>query len=200
MNGKASVSKELSAKHTKILEGLLKLAENKECADCKSKAPRWASINLGIFICLQCSGIHRRLGVHISQMAMGNEKSNQYWEARLPPEYNRSEIEKFIPAKYEEKRWVSRRDKSHIPKQTRSHSLDEGFFSKYNELYPPPKTNSRGVSLDRRSNENGIVKPKEQLETYIKKAESDGDLFGLLHAHQQLDTFNVIPAPWAIFD
>ncbi|CAH9133712.1 unnamed protein product [Cuscuta epithymum] len=60
MNGKATVSKELNAKHAKILEGLLKLPENKECADCKSKGPRWASVNLGIFICLQCSGISQR--------------------------------------------------------------------------------------------------------------------------------------------
>ncbi|RVX08587.1 putative ADP-ribosylation factor GTPase-activating protein AGD15 [Vitis vinifera] len=32
-----------------------------------SRAPRWASVNLGIFICMQCSGIHRSLGVHISK-------------------------------------------------------------------------------------------------------------------------------------
>jgi hypothetical protein len=30
--------------------------------------PRWASMNLGILICLNCSGIHRRLGVHISKV------------------------------------------------------------------------------------------------------------------------------------
>ncbi|KAI0505089.1 hypothetical protein KFK09_016046 [Dendrobium nobile] len=117
MNGKASVTKELNAKHKKMLEGLLKLPENRECADCKAKGPRWASVNLGIFICMQCSGVHRSLGVHISKVrsatldtwlpeqvafiqSMGNEKSNSYWEAELPPNYDRVGIENFIRAKY----------------------------------------------------------------------------------------------------
>ncbi|KAK9268206.1 hypothetical protein L1049_010649 [Liquidambar formosana] len=132
MNEKANVSKELNAKHRKILEGLLKLPENRECADCKSKGPRWASVNLGIFICMQCSGIHRSLGVHISKVrsatldtwlpeqvafiqSMGNEKSNSYWEAELPPNYDRVGIENFIRAKYEDKRWVPREGKAKSP-------------------------------------------------------------------------------------
>ncbi|XP_057963259.1 ADP-ribosylation factor GTPase-activating protein AGD5-like [Malania oleifera] len=132
MNEKAGVSKELNAKHRKILDGLLKLPENRECADCKSKGPRWASVNLGIFICMQCSGIHRSLGVHISKVrsatldtwlpdqvafiqSMGNEKSNSYWEAELPPNYDRVGIENFIRAKYEEKRWVPRDGKTRSP-------------------------------------------------------------------------------------
>ncbi|KAK9269517.1 hypothetical protein L1049_001293 [Liquidambar formosana] len=136
MNEKASVTKELNAKHRKILEGLLKLLENRECADCKSKGPRWASVNLGIFICMQCSGIHRSLGVHISKVrsatldtwlpeqvafiqSMGNEKANSYWEAELPPNYDRVGIENFIRAKYEDKRWIPRDGKPKSPPRGR---------------------------------------------------------------------------------
>lgn len=83
---------------------------NKLCADCNSpgfllfhlqlnmKDPDWCSINLGVLICIQCSGVHRSLGVHISKVrsltldklddelyqffrAFGNEKANKIWEA-----------------------------------------------------------------------------------------------------------------------
>ncbi|KAJ9562779.1 hypothetical protein OSB04_007939 [Centaurea solstitialis] len=40
--------------------------------------------------------------------SMGNEKSNSYWEAELPPNYDRVGIENFIRAKYEDKRWVAK--------------------------------------------------------------------------------------------
>ncbi|XVF78087.1 hypothetical protein PTKIN_Ptkin14bG0100400 [Pterospermum kingtungense] len=142
MNEKANVSKELNTRHRKILEGLLKLPENRECADCKAKGPRWASVNLGIFICMQCSGIHRSLGVHISKVrsatldtwlpeqvafiqSMGNEKANSYWEAELPPNYDRVGIENFIRAKYEDKRWVPGDGKSNSPPR----GWDEGASS-----------------------------------------------------------------------
>ncbi len=41
---------------------------NDKCADCDGEAPNWASINLGIMLCIECSGIHRSLGVHISKV------------------------------------------------------------------------------------------------------------------------------------
>ncbi|XP_043689788.1 ADP-ribosylation factor GTPase-activating protein AGD5-like isoform X2 [Telopea speciosissima] len=174
MNEKANVSKELNAKHKKILEGLLKFSENKECADCKSKGPRWASVNLGIFICMQCSGIHRSLGVHISKVrsatldtwlpeqvafiqSMGNEKANSYWEAELPPNYDRVGIENFIRAKYEEKRWIPRdgkqksvvqEERTSVNRQRPGDRGSHGYTNDVDHSYeerkntPPPATRS----------------------------------------------------------
>ena len=114
----------------KILEALLKNVNNRECADCSSKTPRWASITFGTFVCLRCSGQHRQLQVHITKIKsvnldkwapemvemykhVNNAIINTYWEARLPKGYNKpgqnatsNEVESFIRDKYLNKRWV----------------------------------------------------------------------------------------------
>lgn len=58
-----SESKEANARE---LLNLLRLPENRTCADCDGADPRWASWNLGVFLCIRCSGIHRGLGTHVS--------------------------------------------------------------------------------------------------------------------------------------
>ncbi|KAF2849562.1 ArfGap-domain-containing protein [Plenodomus tracheiphilus IPT5] len=108
------------------LKNLVKLEGNKTCADCKrNKHPRWASWNLGVFICIRCSGIHRGMGTHISKvksvdldtwtdeqlqsvLKWGNARANKYWESKLAPGHVPSEakIENFIRTKYESKRWT----------------------------------------------------------------------------------------------
>ncbi|XP_075083163.1 ADP-ribosylation factor GTPase-activating protein AGD5 isoform X2 [Nicotiana tabacum] len=205
MNEKANVTKELNAKHRKILEGLLKLPENRECADCKAKGPRWASVNLGIFICMQCSGIHRSLGVHISKVrsatldtwlpeqvafiqSMGNEKANSYWEAELPPNYDRAGIENFIRAKYEEKRWIRKNGKEKSVSKIQEELATVQRQQRCDKTGHEHATNSGGSSNERISIQRPSIKqdipsarfsiplppraPEQVRQTYVSNSES----------------------------
>ncbi|KAH9028820.1 ArfGap-domain-containing protein [Lactarius deliciosus] len=117
--------KATTERHARILRELVKRSENRVCADCKHNDPRWASWNLGVFLCIRCSGIHRGMGTHISKVKSidldawtpeqmeniqkwGNRLANLYWEAHLkpghiPPDHK---VESFIRSKYESRRWA----------------------------------------------------------------------------------------------
>merc|ERR1739838_35512 len=58
----------MTKKDMQNLHELLQIGGNRSCADCGVGAPDWASVNIGVFICVNCSGIHRMLGVHISRI------------------------------------------------------------------------------------------------------------------------------------
>ncbi|KAI3466873.1 hypothetical protein Pfo_023536 [Paulownia fortunei] len=108
------------------LKDLLVQYDNRVCADCGAPEPKWASANIGVFICLKCCGVHRSLGTHISKVlsvtlddwsdeeieAMievgGNASANSIYEAYLPegvskprPDAGHEERSKFIRSKYE---------------------------------------------------------------------------------------------------
>lgn len=121
----------------KRLNLCLKRPENLVCADCPMRLPRWASVNLGIFVCTNCSGIHRSLGVHISFVRstqldrwsevqvvklerMGNHRANLFWEANLPRAAKPMSsdlpvVEKFIRKKYERKEFADRNAPGPVP-------------------------------------------------------------------------------------
>ncbi|KAI7835189.1 hypothetical protein BX661DRAFT_135379, partial [Kickxella alabastrina] len=51
-----------------VLARLMVQPENALCADCGAARPEWCSINLGCLVCIECSGIHRGLGTHVSKV------------------------------------------------------------------------------------------------------------------------------------
>uniref|UniRef100_A0A8C7DWZ0 ArfGAP with GTPase domain, ankyrin repeat and PH domain 2 n=1 Tax=Naja naja TaxID=35670 RepID=A0A8C7DWZ0_NAJNA len=103
---------------------------NSLCVDCGALNPTWASLNLGALICIECSGIHRNLGTHLSRVrsldlddwpleltlvltSIGNETANSVWEkctqGRRKPtcESSREERESWIRAKYEQRLFLA---------------------------------------------------------------------------------------------
>lgn len=87
------------------MEVLRRIPGNHLCCDCGSPEPDWASLNLGVLLCIECSGIHRKKGVHISKVRsltldvkvwdeavvgmmerIGNNAANEAWEAELVTE------------------------------------------------------------------------------------------------------------------
>ena len=81
-----------------VAELISSIPGNEACADCNAVLPGWASINLGLFLCIECSGVHRSLGCQASKVRsleldkflpetiallkhMGNRNMNAIWEA-----------------------------------------------------------------------------------------------------------------------
>lgn len=64
----SAITKRQQARNEKELNELLRIPGNNQCADCQARNPGWASWSLGIFLCIRCASIHRKLGTHISKV------------------------------------------------------------------------------------------------------------------------------------
>ncbi|XP_067883472.1 arf-GAP with coiled-coil, ANK repeat and PH domain-containing protein 2-like isoform X2 [Heterodontus francisci] len=114
-----------------VLQQLTRVPGNDQCCDCGRASPRWASINLGITLCIECSGIHRSLGVHRSKVRsltldswepeslkmlteLGNKVINRIYEAgreetgmnKAAADSSQQQKELWIKAKYVERKFL----------------------------------------------------------------------------------------------
>lgn len=167
----------MSERNRATLNSLSEKPGNDVCADCHSKEDiDWASCNLGVFLCKDCAGVHRSLGVDISRVRsvnldnwdddqvkkmseLGNDLVNSKYEQHLPMYYKRpskNDVEilrmQFIRAKYERKEFM------YPDKQT-----------------PYSETKKEGILMKKGKNERAykprkfIVNSKNNIISYFNK-------------------------------
>ena len=173
---------------------ILAMPGNDTCADCGAPHPRWASINLGITLCIECAGIHRSLGVHLSKvrsltldtevwspeivqlmLSLGNISVNSAYLAchrgqavPIGADSNREERENWIKSKYLEKKFMRPPDVN-LDDSCLSSNLNETVIT-VQEISSESLTGTNGldeVGRDRMSN----ISSRGSLMTVSEKVE-----------------------------
>ncbi|XP_024607822.1 arf-GAP with coiled-coil, ANK repeat and PH domain-containing protein 2 isoform X2 [Neophocaena asiaeorientalis asiaeorientalis] len=183
-------SKDKLLKGESALQRVQCIPGNASCCDCGLADPRWASINLGITLCIECSGIHRSLGVHFSKVRsltldtwepellklmceLGNDVMNRVYEANVekmgikkPQPGQRQEKEAYIRAKYVERKFVDKYSISSSPpeqeKQIVSKSCEENRLS-ISKLGPSEQVRASPQSSETERQDSSVFLDSQHL-------------------------------------
>jgi hypothetical protein len=199
----ASVSKRQQARNERALEDLIRTTPgNDRCADCGAKNPGWASWSLGIFLCMRCAGLHRKLGTHISKVkslsldswtteqvdrmkSVGNLASNTKYNPNsarpdIPADVDEVDaaLEKHIRQKYELRTLAGGAKSAPTTRQNTGSTATGSSYAEDAAGTLPPKPGKRfGFSL--RSSSSTLARPRMDRMTPpispVRSAIEDGD-------------------------
>ncbi|KAI8871053.1 ArfGap-domain-containing protein [Ramicandelaber brevisporus] len=184
-----------NASKSDIIRALRDIPGNKACADCGARDPQWASLTFGSLVCIECSGIHRSLGVHISKVRslpldhwepeqihllveLGNTKVNlilqsefspvtnpSHQEVAITPKSTLAQRERFIVAKYKEKKFAKTVSNDNPPNQVLWQAAEQGNV----ELALQALVSSADPNYKNRSDDNGtrpVLQPAADIGSY----------------------------------
>ncbi|XP_073929583.1 arf-GAP with coiled-coil, ANK repeat and PH domain-containing protein 2 isoform X5 [Castor canadensis] len=196
-------SKEKLLKGESALQRVQCIPGNASCCDCGLADPRWASINLGITLCIECSGIHRSLGVHFSKVRsltldtwepellklmceLGNDVINRVYEAKVekmgikkPQPGQRQEKEAYIRAKYVERKFVDKYSISSLPPEQEKKIVSKGYEEKrlsISKLGPGDQVRA-SVQSSVKSNDSGIQQSSDDGRESLPSTVSANSLY-----------------------
>lgn len=197
-------------KNAKIIEELRHKQANKECMNCHERGTTYVVMNLGIFVCSRCAGLHRELNHKVKGLGMctfkndeiefiqkwGNEKAKEVWfhsyKKSLYPEPNPKDTPKmkdFMKAVYEFKRFCKseKGDEDNDEDEEEDHKAAKKKIKKKTSGKVHEKTDEEKDKKDKRENK----KSEEPIKEEPKKTEKKVINPQILEFNDILDT----PAP-----
>ncbi|XP_067888778.1 arf-GAP with SH3 domain, ANK repeat and PH domain-containing protein 1-like [Heterodontus francisci] len=186
-----------------IIEDVQRMPGNDVCCDCGAPDPTWLSTNLGILTCIECSGIHREMGVHISRIQsleldklgtselllaknVGNISFNEILEANLPhpspkpiPHSDMTARKEFIHAKYVDHKFAKRLCTSSLAKMN---DLLESVKSR--DLLALIQVYAEGVELMEPLPDHGQGRDKQHIIPPKNLSKINVNVFDRLNGHK----------------
>ncbi|KAJ4344566.1 Protein gts1 [Didymosphaeria variabile] len=173
------LNKRQQARNERTLQDLIKnVPGNSVCADCGARNPGWASWSVGIFLCMRCAALHRKLGTHISKVKslsmdkwdsaqvdnmkrIGNTESNKTYnprnvKAQMPIDIDEVDgaMERYIRQKYEQRLFMTDSRPG-----TRSNTGSSSSVEDRPPPLPPKPTKGLGFGLRKASTQYKSVTP-----------------------------------------